>query len=206
MTGKKPYPDNPCNNRKTSRTGRLFILSAPSGAGKTTLCKALLDHFKDMIYSVSTTTRQPRKGEKHGADYFFISREEFEKQIQNHQWAEWAKVHDHYYGTPVEFIDTHLASGNNILLDIDVQGTRQILKRYPDSVTIFIMPPSFDALRDRMAKRGVDTPEVIEKRMQNAKKEIEQKNLYRHVIVNDRLEDAKAELVALVESYVGKSP
>jgi guanylate kinase len=201
MGGNNPYPDKP----GAPVTGRLFILSAPSGAGKTTLCRALMDHFSDMIYSVSTTTRQPRKGEKDGADYFFISREEFEQQIRDHRLAEWARVHENYYGTSVEFLDTHLALGRNILLDIDVQGTRQIIKRYPDCITIFIMPPSFEALKDRMTKRAADATEVVEKRLQNAKAEMAQKDFYRHVIVNDRLEDAAAELIALVDGYLGKS-
>lgn len=181
--------------------GRLFILSAPSGAGKTTLCRALLDHFKDMTYSVSTTTRSPRPGEQHGKDYFFVSREDFLKSIQNDEWAEWATVHDHYYGTGAEYLDAQLAAGKDVLLDIDVQGARTILKRYPESVTIFIMPPSVSALKERMLFRGADTEEVMKKRLSNAEREMAQRGVYRHVIVNDLLEDAKKQLIELVEKY-----
>jgi guanylate kinase len=180
--------------------GRLFILSAPSGAGKTTLCRALLDHFKDMTYSVSTTTRSPRPGEQHGKDYFFVSREDFLKSIQNDEWAEWATVHDHYYGTGAEYLDAQLAAGKDVLLDIDVQGARTILKRYPESVTIFIMPPSFEALRERMMQRGTDSPEVIERRLSNAGEEMAQSGFYRYIVVNDCLQKALEQMISLVKS------
>ncbi|MFO7962508.1 MAG: guanylate kinase [Desulfobacterales bacterium] len=202
MTGKTPGPEIDRSRPGGSPQGRLFVISAPSGAGKTTLCRVLLEHFPDMVYSVSATTRKPRKEETHGVDYFFISREEFEEKIRQQKWAEWARVHDHYYGTSVECIERHIAQGENVLLDIDVQGTRQILRRYPDSITIFILPPSIEALRERMVKRGTDDFEVIEKRMQSAKEEMAQKDMYRHVIVNDTLEDAAAELISLVKSYL----
>jgi len=196
---------NPCQSdpgiASTSHPGKLFILSAPSGAGKTTLRKALLTHFQDILYSVSTTTRKPRLGEENGRDYHFLSKDDFVRGIALDQWAEWAKVHDNYYGTPAEFLDTQLAVGKEILLDIDVQGTIQILKRYPDSITIFIMPPSLDTLKKRMEARGTDSPSVIEKRLMNAKDEMAKKDLYRHIMVNDSLEKAKAELISIVEFY-----
>ena len=183
--------------------GHLFILSAPSGTGKTTLARAVLDRFSDMLYSVSYTTREPRNGEENGVDYCFISKDLFKKNIKAGKWAEWAQVHGNYYGTSAEFIDTGLASGRNILLDIDVQGTIQLLKRYPDSITIFIMPPSVDALRERLELRGTDSRADIERRLVNAKKEMAQKDLYRHVIINDRLPKAVAELVSIIEKYRG---
>lgn len=191
------------NNDKVaeSKTGRLFIVSAPSGAGKTTLCSALMNHFVDMLYSISYTTREPRKGEKDGVDYHFISREYFEKQITAGRWAEWANVHGNYYGTSAVFLDEAVASGKDILLDIDVEGTKQIIERYPDSITIFIMPPSLDVLRLRMDSRGADSKEVIEKRMTNAEKEISQRGIYRHVIVNDNLPKALEELISIIEMY-----
>lgn len=184
------------------KNGRLFIISAPSGAGKTTLCRALLNHFQDMIYSVSSTTRKPREGENDGTDYFFISREEFLKRIEKDQWAEWAVVHGNYYGTSADYLNSGLFSGKDILLDIDVQGTAQILKRYPESITIFIAPPSFEVLKERMTARGTDSEEIMEERLRNAKEELEQKDLYRHIIVNDNLEDAVSELISVVESYL----
>ena len=122
--------------------GHLFIISAPSGAGKSTLCRAMRDHFPDLLYSISYTTRSPRKGERNGVDYHFILPDDFEKGISRHRWAEWAEVHGNYYGTSAEFLDNELSAGRDILLEIDVQGTRQILQRYPDGITIFILPPS----------------------------------------------------------------
>lgn len=186
---------------KTLKHGRLFIISAPSGAGKTTLCKRLLAHFTDMIYSISYTTRAPRKDEQNGVDYFFISKKEFEKKITEGKWAEWAKVHGNFYGTSAEYLNDAILSGKDILLDIDVKGTMQIIERYSDSITIFIMPPSFEELKIRMESRGMDSVEVIEKRLKNAKEEMAQKNLYKHEIINDSLDKATFELIALVEKY-----
>ncbi len=183
-----------------SKHGCFFIISAPSGAGKTTLCKRLMDRF-DIIYSVSYTTRAPRKDERNGVDYFYISKEEFEKKIREDKWAEWAEVHGNFYGTSAEYLNDALLSGKDILLDIDVKGTLQILKRYPDSITIFIMPPSFDDLRIRMESRGSDNREVIEKRLRNAKQEMAQRNLYKHEIINDNLDKATSQLFMLVEKY-----
>jgi guanylate kinase len=189
------------DNMAASGRGRLFILSAPSGAGKTTLCRALMEHFRGMPYSVSYTTREPRKDEISGADYHFISKEDFAGKIKEGKWAEWAEVHGNFYGTSAEFLDKELSTGKNILLDIDVEGTMQILKRYPDSITIFIMPPTTEILRKRIESRGADSLEVIERRMKNAEREMAQRDLYRHVIVNDSLHKAVAEIVSIVERY-----
>jgi guanylate kinase len=183
------------------RPGILFILSAPSGAGKSTLCRALRDRFPDLLYSISYTTRPPRKKERDGVDYHFITKDAFEAGIRQSRWAEWANVHGNYYGTSTEFLDGSIASGRDVLLDIDVQGTRQILKRYPDSVTIFIMPPSLDTLKKRLVNRGTDSPDVIDVRLKNAQTEMIHKDFYEHVIVNDHLQDAVAELIALLENY-----
>lgn len=189
------------DNTAASGKGRLFILSAPSGTGKTTLCRALMKHFRDMLYSVSFTTREPRKDEISGADYHFISREDFAGKIKEGKWAEWAEVHGNFYGTSAEFLDEALASGRDVLLDIDVEGTRQILNRYPDSITVFIMPPDFEILRKRIESRGSDSREVIERRLKNAEREMAQKDLYRHVIINDSLDEAVADIVSIVERY-----
>jgi guanylate kinase len=183
------------------KRGHLFIISAPSGAGKTTLVKAVLKQFKDMRYSISYTTRKPRAEERDSVDYHFVSKQDFKKGIKKGRWAEWAEVYGNYYGTSAEFIEKSLSSGRDILLDIDVQGTLQILKHYPDSVTIFILPPSMDDLRKRLEIRGSDSQAVIEKRLVNASKEMDQKELYHHIIVNDKLPEAIKELSAIFKKY-----
>ncbi len=180
--------------------GKIFIISAPSGAGKTTLCRAVRENFPDMQYSVSHTTRLPRLDETDGVDYFFIEDAAFRKKIEQGEWAEWARVHDHYYGTSQQFLEKCLSAGRDILLDLDVQGAIQMLEHYPDSITIFVMPPSMDALRRRLEKRGTDTPKEIEKRLANAQAEMDRKDLYRYVIVNDSLTAAVARLLSIVES------
>ena len=181
--------------------GHIFIISAPSGAGKTTIVRAVLDRFTDMLYSISYTTRKPRNGEQDGVDYNFISREDFIKRIDGGEWAEWAEVHGNHYGTSAEFLDNGLSSGHDILLDIDVQGTIQILERYPDSITIFIMPPSLETLGKRLELRGTDSKADIARRLVNAEKEIKKKDLYRHIVVNDQLSEAIEKLISIIEKY-----
>jgi guanylate kinase len=181
--------------------GRLFIISAPSGAGKTTLRKAALLRFPDLIYSVSYTTRTPRPGELNGRDYVFISPAEFEAGIRSGRWAEWAQVHGHRYGTSAEVLAQALAAGCDVLLEIDVQGARQICRRFPETVTIFILPPSIEVLEQRLRSRGTDRPEAIDLRLQNARCEMAEADAYRHVIVNDDQATAVAELIAILESY-----
>ena len=166
------------------------MVSAPSGAGKTTLCRALRDVYADIQYSVSHTTRKPRQGEKDGIDYHFIDDKIFLDMRDRDCWAEWAMVHGHYYGTSAKNLEQALSDGHDILLDIDVQGTMQILERYPDTVTIFIMAPSLEILKQRLSKRGTEDPQTIEKRLRNAEKEIAGKSIYRHVIVNDDLSNS----------------
>lgn len=183
------------------KEGRLFIISAPSGGGKTTLCQAVLRHFRDLLFSISYTTRNPRGGETNGVEYFFISKDEFTKGISENRWAEWAEVHDNFYGTSAEWLNAKLSSGNDILLDIDVQGARQIIRLYPESVTIFVMPPSIGELRKRLESRGADNNAVIEKRLKNAEKEIASKDFYQYIIVNDHLQSAIDALIAVIEKH-----
>jgi guanylate kinase len=147
----RPRPAAPA--LAASRKAFIFIISAPSGAGKTTLRKAALAAFADMRYSVSFTTRAPRPGEENGQDYVFVTAPEFEAGIRDGRWAEWARVHGNYYGTSADVLAQSLASGCDILLDIDVQGAQQICARFPGSVTIFIMPPSLEVLRQRLVSR-----------------------------------------------------
>jgi len=201
MTSSTPSadPSLPSRGDGTRRsTGRLFIISAPSGAGKSTLCRAVRQRLPDLRYSVSYTTRRPRGEEKNRVDYHFITQAAFRKGINADKWAEWAEVHGNYYGTSAEFIDRTLGEGCDVLLDIDVQGMEQILKRYPDSVTIFIMPPSLAVLRQRLQDRGTDSAASISKRLDNAAAELRQRKRYRHIVVNDRLEEAVEKLTAII--------
>ncbi|MDD3992151.1 MAG: guanylate kinase [Desulfobacteraceae bacterium] len=179
-------------------TGKLIIVSAPSGGGKTTLCRALRRRMPDLGYSVSFTTRPPRPGEQDGVDYHFIDVEEFEKGIAEKRWAEWAVVHGNLYGTSAEYLQRALADGEDILLDIDTEGTRQLLAHFPDSLTIFIEPPSMKVLAQRLADRGTDEPEVVARRLRDAGKEMAQRDMYRHRIINGRLDATLDALTALV--------
>ena len=187
------------SNTSSATGGRLFVVSAPSGAGKTTLCKAARARLPELVYSISSTTRAPRPGEQDGRDYFFVSEAQFRQGIEDGQWAEWAKVHDHYYGTSARFIEQHLEMGRDVLLDIDVQGARQILERYPFALTIFIMAPSMEALRERLVTRGQDAAAVIEKRLKNAEGEIASKGWYQHVVINDDLDVAIDRFVSILK-------
>ena len=183
------------------RSAHLFIIAAPSGGGKTTLCREVRKRFSDMLYSVSYTTRKLRDGEREGVDYYFIDKNDFENGIAAGEWAEWALVHGNYYGTSGDFLDKGLADGRDILLDIDVQGTRQILEHYTNSVAIFILPPSLEVLQQRLKARGTDSADSIAVRLKNAEKEMSQQDLYHHLIVNDQLSKAVPELISIIENY-----
>lgn len=189
---------------KKSR-GVLFVISAPSGTGKSTLIRALMQNVPGLRFSVSHTTREPRAGESHGRDYFFVDVKEFEDMIDKGNLAEWARVHDNYYGTSRAFIEENLESGTGIILDIDVQGKEQIEKVFPDCVSIFIMPPSMETLRQRLEGRGTDSAESIAKRMKNAENEISRNSAYRHLIVNDDLDSATEEITNIVSGYMIRS-
>jgi guanylate kinase len=186
-------------------TGKLIIVSAPSGGGKTTLCHALRQRMPDLGYSVSFTTRLPRPGERDGVDYHFIDVDEFEKGIAEKRWAEWAVVHGNLYGTSAEYLQRALAEGRDILLDIDTEGTRQLLARFPDSLTIFIEPPSMKVLAQRLADRGTDDPEVMARRLRDAEKEMARRDMYQHRIVNGNLAATVAALTDLVAKARARS-
>jgi guanylate kinase len=180
------------------RTGLIIVVSAPSGTGKSTLCQRLLNWSPKLVYSVSCTTRAPRGGEQHGVDYFFLTREEFEKRIAAGDFLEYAQYNGNYYGTPRQFIEQQLAEGKDILLDIEVQGANQVMKTvreggafaYPESlVTIFIMPPSLEALEGRLRRRGTDSEETIRKRLAIAGQELMHWRKYDYVIISGGFED-----------------
>lgn len=186
----------------TAKPGHLFVISAPSGAGKTTLSNYLRQRLPELKYSVSYTTRSKRPKEVQGKDYHFIRVAEFERMVAEDRWLEWAKVHGNYYGTSLNYIKNELAAGNNILLEIDIQGVKQILAKDIECTTIFIMPPDIETLRQRLHNRGAETPENVELRMQNALTEIAQKDMYQHIIVNDDLEKTQNQLYKLVAGVI----
>lgn len=169
--------------------GSLFIVSAPSGAGKTTILQRLLAELPALRFSVSHTTRSPRSGERQDRDYHFVSRQQFEAMREGNIFLEWAEVHGNLYGTSRSAVEETLAEGVDVILDIDVQGARQVAAKI-ESVSIFIAPPSREELRRRLALRGTDTEQTIDLRLENAGKEMEAATAYRHVVVNDSLEEA----------------
>lgn len=186
----------------TNKRGRLFVISAPSGAGKTTLCEILCRCLPSLAYSISYTTRPPRPGERDGIDYHFIDEKRFKQMIQKGMLAEWTEVYGNYYGTSAKDLESMLSAGKHILLDIDVKGARQIKARFPDAITIFIMPPSLDELAKRLKRRGTDSPETIKKRLEAATLEIKHKDSYDYVIVNDDLEKAASRLCSIVKEKI----
>nr|PZN75066.1 MAG: guanylate kinase [Pseudomonadota bacterium] len=178
--------------------GRLIVLAAPSGAGKTTLVRALLERVPNLRFSVSYTTRPPRPGERDGVDYFFVSPERFDEMVRRGEFLEHAQVFDHWYGTSREHVDALLASGASVLLEIDWQGARQVRERAPDAVTVFILPPCVSALETRLKHRGSDPPEVIARRLRDAVADMMHWNEFGYVVVNDELERAADELAEIV--------
>ncbi|MCG3670955.1 guanylate kinase [Aliarcobacter butzleri] len=180
------------------KKGAILIISGPSGCGKSTLLKEVYKNISDYYFSISTTTREPRIGEVNGIDYFFVSKEEFEEDIKKGNFLEYAKVHDNYYGTSLKPIIKALNEGKLVIFDIDVQGHHLVRKKMNDSVTsVFITTPSLKVLEERLNNRNSDSLEVIEKRVKNAKKEIEFFDEYDYFIVNDNLESASNELVSI---------
>ncbi len=180
------------------RQGILFIVSAPSGAGKTTLCREVLDIFPGLRHSVSFTTRAPRNGEVHGRDYFFVSKDEFERMVRGGEFAEWAEVHGNCYGTALRTLAESREKGIDLILDIDCQGALQLKEKQVAGVNIFILPPSYSELRRRLEGRDSDKPDVIETRMNNAAAEISQARWYDYIIVNDQFPKAVEELRSII--------
>ena len=179
--------------------GILFVLSAPSGGGKSTILKKVMADLPGLVFSVSHTTRPPRSGEKDGQDYHFVSREDFLtiQQRDPSGFLEWAEVHGHLYGTSREEVAQHLQAGRDVVLDIDVQGAMQVVKAV-DSVTVFITPPSLVELEQRLRGRGTESEDNIALRLDNAKKELLQRDKYKYLVVNDQLSDAVESLRAVI--------
>ncbi len=178
--------------------GLLIVVSGASGTGKGTVCKKLLDDMPKISYSVSATTREPRPGEKDGREYYFLSRERFEERISKNEFLEYAEVYGNYYGTPLNEIEMRLNCGEDILLEIDTQGALNVKKRCPESVLIFLLPPSLEELRKRIEGRGTETPESLERRFNAAKEEISIGKKYDYVVVNDTVEFAVEKIKSIL--------
>lgn len=183
--------------------GNLFIVSGPSGAGKGTLVKELLGRVPGVWVSVSATTRPPRPGEVEGEHYFFVSPERFAEMADNDGLLEWAEVHGQRYGTPRAAVQARVERGDQVILEIDPQGALQVKERWPDSILVFITPPSMDELRNRLEGRGSETPEQVELRLRTAQTEMEFAGIYDFVVQNDDMPRAADELAAIIRSCSG---
>ena len=181
------------------KKGKLFIISGPSGTGKSTIIEALLKKRPELRYSISYTTRPPRGNEKDGEDYYFISKNAFEERMRSGDFAEWAEVHGHFYGTSAAYIEKTLAKGKDILLDIDIVGARKLLGRFPDATSIFVAPPTMDILERRLIARDTDSPAIVKKRLQNAEAEMAQAKHYDHIVVNKDLAHAISTLEKILD-------
>jgi len=181
-------------------TGRLFVVSAPSGVGKTTMVRAVHALHPDLRFSVSCTTRAARPREVPGEDYHFVSREEFVRGIQVGRFVEWAEVHGEYYGTDAGPLQGWLGEGRDVMLDIDVQGARQVRCSYPHAHTIFVIPPSMEVLRERLEKRGTESPEQVTKRLEAGRRELQEAPWYDFIIVNDLLENAVSDFAGIIRA------
>lgn len=180
--------------------GILLVVSGPSGAGKGTICAAIRKIFPKLNYSISMTTRAPRKGEVEGTSYFFRTNEEFEKLIKEDAFLEYARVYDYYYGTPKKYALDKIENGESVLLEIDIQGAMQVKQRYPQGVFVYVVPPSLDVLSARIHGRGTDSEEVIQKRLAKITDELAMAHKYDYIIVNDVLEDAVHKVCSILEA------
>jgi guanylate kinase len=185
--------------------GTLFVVSSPSGGGKGTLIRRVLDTVPNLSYSVSYTTRTPRNGEVHGREYFFVNRETFEAMVRANEFLEWALVHGNLYGTARQQVALETAAGTDIILEVDVQGAASIRNLTMDTVSVFILPPSYEILRRRLVARGTDSPEQLALRMKNAPEELRQYSSFDYVIINDDVERAAHQLASIIYSERARS-
>ncbi len=176
--------------------GLPLVITAPSGTGKSTLVKKLLEDYPNFQFSVSCTTRPPRENEVHGKDYYFLEREEFQAKILENYFAEWAEVHGNYYGTPLHEVESNLAAGNDMIFDIDVQGALQLSLSLPQSFFVFLFPPNLEELERRLRTRGTDSEDAIVRRLKNARDEIKQSHWFNAWIVNEDIDTAYNQLKA----------
>ncbi len=183
------------------KKGLLVVISAPSGGGKTTIVNAVREEMQ-LEYSVSTTTRPPRKGEKDGIHYNFVSKKDFLRYIEGDKFAEWAEVHGNLYGTEKSLLEQKIRRGEAVLLDIDVQGASSIKARFPEAMLIFISPPSMKVLKDRLIKRGTESGDSLKARLARAECEMKKSVFYDHVVVNDNIEQAVEEVQGLIRNRI----
>ena len=181
-----------------SRKG-IVVISAPSGSGKTTIYKEILKRNPELRFSVSYTTRNRREGEVDGRDYFFVDRGTFEKMAKEGKFVEWASVHGEFYGTERRQIDECLAGGKILLLDVDVQGAMNVMREFPGAVTIFIEPPSLEELERRLRRRGTESDESIRLRLEGAKRELEYRNNFRYIVINDQLDESIRQIENIIK-------
>lgn len=186
------------------RKGLLLVVSGPSGAGKGTICKSILEQNDHIKLSVSATTRKPRTGEVHGVNYFFIEKEEFKTMIEQGEFLEYAQIYDNFYGTPKSAIMETLEKGQDVILEIEMQGARQVKEVYPEGIFVFVLPPSLKELKNRIVGRGTETAEEIEKRFSCAFEEIKQIDDYDYFIVNQDVEKSVKELESIISSEKNK--
>ncbi len=178
--------------------GKLFVISGPSGAGKSTVITRLLKQLSNVYFSISATTREPRRGERDGVDYHFIGKKEFEQLIENDQLLEYAEFVGNYYGTPAIPVDEKLNAGYDVILDIETKGAEQVMSKRPDAISIFIFPGSFEILEQRLRLRGTDSEEKILGRLAQAKIECQKAEMYDYIIINDRFETACDEVISII--------
>lgn len=183
--------------------GRLFIISGSSGVGKGTVIKEFLKKAENIFLSVSTTTRKPREGEVHGVNYFFVTKEDFKKSVQEENFLEWAEFGENCYGTSRDIVEKMLSSGKNVLLEIEVQGAKQVKEKMPEAVTIFILPPSISEIEKRLRGRGTETEEAISKRLKAIEFEMKEAKHYDYKVINDVVERAADEILKIYEENKG---
>jgi len=183
-----------------SKHGILVVVSGFSGAGKGTLMKALLEKYDNYALSISATTRQPREGEEHGREYFFVSRDDFEEMIREEKLIEYAQYVNNYYGTPKQYVSEQMAAGKDVILEIEIQGALKIKKRFPEALLLFVMPPSAQELKRRLIGRGTESPEVIDARLHRAAQEAEGMDSYDYILVNDTIETCVEKMHTLIQA------